>query len=74
MTDRGATVITYTWDITKTADVAQVDLFDGDGQTVNYTIGPSGWRNTRGWSAGGTVTIVNQPVRDDSGFQPWLTN
>ncbi|MCW5844926.1 MAG: carboxypeptidase regulatory-like domain-containing protein [Caldilinea sp.] len=53
-------VITYTWDITKTADVAQVDLFDGDGQTVNYTIEAVRDGGTPGsWSASGTVTIVN---------------
>ena len=58
-------VITYTWDITKTADDTQVDLFDGDGQTVNYTIEAVKDGGTPGsWSVSGAVTVLNPNPSD----------
>ena len=52
--------ITYTWDITKTADDLQVDLFDGNGQTVTYTIEAIKDGGTPGsWRVSGAVTVLN---------------
>ena len=53
-------VMSYTWDITKTADVTQVALFDGDGQSVNYTIEAVKDGGTPGrWHVDGAVTVFN---------------
>ncbi len=58
-------VITYTWDLTKTADAASVALFAGDSQVVNYTIDAVRSAGATGsWAVSGTVTVLNPHPRE----------
>lgn len=53
-------VITYTWDLVKTANVTDVHLFDGDSQVVTYTIEAIKDNGTPGsWAVSGVVTVLN---------------